>query len=297
MSLFTGEYFRIYPGRDRDFQNWSMIAQLIGAFICTILTAWVCDYYDLTLGHYMTKAWICIATTIISIPCCVAIFFVQENFWLSMSGVFVEYLLSTCWGQPAIGILSSVVDADIRGTAIGVFFFLISIFSIIAPHGFVAIQNHYGLDPIEEPDEFGWLCVLCTCVPVILAVPCFYMAGVRYSWHRFNEAILCIDRFGDEAALEWEEVTKKRFYQRTGDPAERSVLSASVDWKLLRRERKMKRQQLQYVRDALAQGLLDAMRNAGAKDADPEEPLVRARTYVGVLGEPADAGDASGKIF
>ena len=145
MSLFTGEYFRIYPGRDRDFQNWSMIAQLIGAFICTILTAWVCDYYDLTLGHYMTKAWICIATTIISIPCCVAIFFVQENFWLSMSGVFVEYLLSTCWGQPAIGILSSVVDADIRGTAIGVFFFLISIFSIIAPHGFVAIQNHYGL--------------------------------------------------------------------------------------------------------------------------------------------------------
>lgn len=132
------------------------------------------------------------------------------------------------------------------------FFFLISIFSIIAPHGFVALQNHYGLDPIEEPTEFGWLCVFCTCIPVVLAVPCFYMAGVRYSWHRFNEAILMIDRFGEEAALEWDEVTKKRFYQRTGDPAEKSVLSASVDWKLLRQQRKMKRQQLKYVKDALA---------------------------------------------
>lgn len=98
MSLFTGEYFRIYPGRDRDFQNYSMLAQLIGAFICTILTAWICDYYDLMLGHYMTKAWICIGTTLISIPCCLLIYLVQQNFFLSMSGVFIEYLLSTCWG-------------------------------------------------------------------------------------------------------------------------------------------------------------------------------------------------------
>ena len=96
------------------------------------------------------------------------------------------------------------------------------------------------------------MCGFCTCIPVVLAVPCFYMAGVRYSWHRFNEAILMIDRFGEEAALEWDEVTKKRFYQRTGDPAEKSVLSASVDWKLLRQQRKMKRQQLKYVKDALA---------------------------------------------
>jgi hypothetical protein len=137
MSLFTGEYFRIYPGYEREFQNYSMLAQLLGAFICTIFTAWICDRYDYEV--YMTKAWICIGTTLISIPCCLLIYLVQSNFYVSMSGVFIEYLLSTCWGQPAIGILSSVVDPDIRGSAIGVFFFLISVFSIIAPHGFVAL--------------------------------------------------------------------------------------------------------------------------------------------------------------
>ena len=233
MSLFTGEYFRVYPGMDPEYQKWSTIASLIGSFVCTLGTAYICDRYDYEV--YMTKAWICIGTTLISIPCCMLIYLVQSNFWVSMTGLFIEYLLSTGWGQPAIGILSAVVDPDIRGTAIGVFFFLISIFGIAAPYGFIAIQNHYGLDPIEEPGEFGWLCTLCTCIPCLLAIPCFYMAGVRYSWHRFNEAILMIDRFGEEAQLEWDEVTRKRFYQKTGDPKERSVLSASVDWELLRK--------------------------------------------------------------
>ena len=75
MSLFTGEYFRIYPGYEREFQNYSMLAQLLGAFICTIFTAWICDRYDYEV--YMTKAWICIGTTLISIPCCLLIYLVQ----------------------------------------------------------------------------------------------------------------------------------------------------------------------------------------------------------------------------
>lgn len=265
LSLFTGDYFKIYAGREADFNYWSMVATLVGSFVCTIATAVICDTYDYDI--YMTKAYICIATTFVSILCCGFMYLVQSYFWVSMSALFVEYLLSTGWGQPAIGILSAVVDPDIRGTAVGVFFFLISIFGIIAPYGFIAIQNHYGLDPYEEPGEFGWLCALSTGIPCLLAIPAFYMAGVRYSWHRFNEAILMIDRFGSEAAAEWDEVTRKRFFQRTGDPEEKSNLSASVDWKLLRDQRKMKRKQAKYVMDVLQQDLVNRFKEINDRRA------------------------------
>lgn len=56
-----------------------------------------------------------------------------------MTGLFIEYLLSTGWGQPAIGILSTVCDSAIRGTAISVFFFLITIFGVIAPYFYIAL--------------------------------------------------------------------------------------------------------------------------------------------------------------
>lgn len=208
ISIFTNDFFqKTYPEYDLLYQRWSTISTLAGAFFCTIATAVICDFYDYEI--YMTKAYICIGCSLISIPCTFLIFMVQDNFAISMFGLFVEYLLSTGWGQPAIGILSAVVDQSIRGTAIGVFFFLISVFGILAPQSLYAIQNHYGLDPKEEPIEFGWLCTLSSVIPCLLSVPCFYMAGVRYSWYRFNEAIFIMDRFDEEAQLEWDEVTRK----------------------------------------------------------------------------------------
>ena len=53
MSLFTNEFFRVYPGREQDYQFWSTIAGLVGAFVCTLGTAIISDSYDNI--NYMTK--------------------------------------------------------------------------------------------------------------------------------------------------------------------------------------------------------------------------------------------------
>ena len=152
MGLFTQQYFLIY-NRMYEFDMLSSISGLIGSFICTMGTAIICDRYD--NYNYMTKAYICIFTTMISIPCCMMIYLCNNYFWISMTGLFIEYLLSTGWGQPAIGILSTVCDPSVRGTAVSVFFFLITIFGVVAPLIYQAIFNTYGLNPYEEPKEFG----------------------------------------------------------------------------------------------------------------------------------------------
>mmetsp|Transcript_11201 Transcript_11201/g.18841 ORF Transcript_11201/g.18841 Transcript_11201/m.18841 type:complete len:264 (+) Transcript_11201:1104-1895(+) len=209
MSLFTNDFFKIYPSYESSYVLWSQIAGLVGTFICTLGTAVISDTYDNI--NYMTKAYICIVTTIISIPCCCLAYLCTTNFYVSMSGLFIEFMLSSGWGQPAIGILSTVCDSAIRGTAISVFFFLISIFGVVAPYGYLAIQNHYGLDPEEEPEEFGQLIAICTVLPCILALPCFYIAGVKYSWHKYYEAMFTLDVWGEMQQFYEDEISKKRF--------------------------------------------------------------------------------------
>lgn len=210
MGQFTQQYFLVYPGRDELFNYASTIAALVGSFVCTMGTGIICDRYD--NYNYMTKAYICVGTTLVSIPCCCMIYLCTTNFWVSMFGYFIENLLSSGWGQPAIGILATVVDASIRGTAVSVFFFFITIFGVLAPHGYEAIRRHYDLDPIEEPVEFGIFICLCTVIPCIFAIPCFYIAGLKYSWFKFHQAMFELDIWGEFEQLQEDEISKKRWY-------------------------------------------------------------------------------------
>lgn len=81
---------------------------------------------------------------------------------------------------------------------------------------------------------------MCTIIPCLLAIPCFYIAGVKYSWHKYYEAMFTLDVWGDLERFYEEEVSKKRFYQLQGDPQDKTNFSVSVDWKALRQKRKMK---------------------------------------------------------
>jgi len=172
-------------------------------------TAVICDMYD--NYNYMTKAYICIYTTLISIPSCCMIYLCTSNFWISMTGYFIENLLSSGWGQPAIGILSTVCDPSIRGTAVSIFFFLITIFGVIVPKAFTVIQNYYGLEPEHEPVEFGIFIALCTIIPCVLAIPCFYIAGVKYSWYKYHEAMFMLDVWNEMEQWYQDDISKKRF--------------------------------------------------------------------------------------
>lgn len=191
MSLFTGQFYNLFPEHVNDFFWVNNVAGLVGAFVCTLGTAIICDMYD--NYDYMTKAKICIYTTLASIPCCAAMYLSTESFWMSATGLFFETMLASAWSQPAIGILASVCKANIRGTAVSVFFFLLSVFGIIAPMGYLAVNDYFGLDPMNEPNEFGIFCTACTCIPSLLAIPAFYVSGVHYSWKKYVEAMFHTD--------------------------------------------------------------------------------------------------------
>lgn len=291
MGQFTQAFFLVYPGKDDLFNLMSTVAGLVGSFICTMGTGIICDRYD--NYNYMTKAYICVGTTLVSIPCCCMIYLCTTNFWISISGLFIEYLLSTGWGQPAIGILATVVDPGVRGTAVSVFFFFITIFGVIAPQGYSAIQTYYGLDPIEEPVEFGIFICLCTVIPCILAVPCFYIAGVKYSWFKYHEAMFMLDVWNEMEQWYQEDISKKRWYQAQlnggPDPADAANLSVSVDWRVLREQRKIKVKNLKKQNLDLKDVKPTLKKRAGLVGAHGQ--MVKKRTIVANFQEDETPSD------
>lgn len=94
----------------------------------------------------------------------------------------------------------------------------------------------YGLDPHEEPVEFGIMISIFTIVPCILAIPCFYIAGVKYSWYKYHEAMFMLDVWGEMEQWYQDDISKKRLHQAqmNGEPYDHQNLSVSVDWKVLR---------------------------------------------------------------
>jgi hypothetical protein len=124
-----------------------------------------------------------------------------------------------------------------------------------------------------------------------LAIPCFYIAGVKYSWHKYNEAMFQLDVWGEMEQYYEDEISKKRFNQMIGDPAEKANLSVSVDWKVLRNQRKLK---MRDLRDAVKKEEKEGKDDRASLIQDHENVngLLKKSTVVGVL-----PGDITKKDF
>lgn len=144
--------------------------------------------------------------------------------------------------------LAQVTNPNVRGTAVSLFFFFLTLFSIIMPAFYVGIRDYYGIEPVHEPHEFGLFITACTCIPSLLSIPAFYVSGVKYSWIRFKEMMFQDAIWQNMQEAQEEQISKKRLfkaYEQGGanldDPTN---LSVSIDYKLLRKERKLKHSEL-----------------------------------------------------
>ena len=147
--------------------------------------------------------------------------------------------------------------------------------------------NTYGLNPFEEPREFGIMVALCTIIPCILAIPCFYIAGVKYSWYKYHEAMFMLDVWGEMEQWYQDDISKKRLYQMqmNGDPAEAQNLSVSVDWKLLKQQRKMKIKEFKNQAIDLNEVKPVLKKRTGIMDKHEGPGLQKKKTIVANLAE------------
>jgi MFS family permease len=80
----------------------------------------------------MTKSYICIFGTFMGIPTIMLCCLVQNNFWIAMLGLGLEYLFAECWIGPAITMVVNTISPDNKGFAVSAFLFFATVAGTIS---------------------------------------------------------------------------------------------------------------------------------------------------------------------
>jgi hypothetical protein len=72
-------------------------------FISSFCGALASDYFE--KKNYMSKSYICILGSLLGCPTIAMCCLTTNSFYLSIAGLFLEYLFAECWSAPAIGMI------------------------------------------------------------------------------------------------------------------------------------------------------------------------------------------------
>lgn len=152
MQFFVSNYFKVYPNDNEVFAVVNSMATFVGGLGTNILSAVIIERY----GEYaMTKVYLLIFKCFCDVPCSVMIFLQQDFFWLSMSGLFLQYLLAKGGSQVCIQMLQTVVDPSIKGVAVAMFMLITTIISSFSSMSLGMLSTNLGLSPQKYPKEYG----------------------------------------------------------------------------------------------------------------------------------------------
>lgn len=114
-----------------------------------------------------------------ALPICTLAFVVHSPFSVSITALFLEYLLCEGWMPPAMSMLQTCMDTRFKGVSIGIFLFATTISGTVAV-SFTAQMIKY-FDAKDDPEKIGKIIGFSTTVPCFFAAICFYKAGVHYA--------------------------------------------------------------------------------------------------------------------
>jgi nitrate/nitrite transporter NarK len=83
-----------------EFASANALALSALGFISSIMGGIISDRYS--GKNPMALAWVCIIGNLLSIPFCLGMFLLTNNFWLSIGCLSMNYLLANAWLAPAI---------------------------------------------------------------------------------------------------------------------------------------------------------------------------------------------------
>jgi len=186
ISYFAVKYFAIYKKQDL-YSIMNAVSVLFGGFSSNLIAGYISDKYEPV--NYKTKGYVAMVMSILGVPVCAACFLVHNNFWFSMTFLFLEYLLCEGWMSPSVSMIQQVVDVRYKGVAIGVFLFATTLAGTLAATVIGEVVTATKDDPNDpdDPATIGVIMAISTGVPCIFATIFFYIAAQRYEEIRIEQ--------------------------------------------------------------------------------------------------------------
>jgi hypothetical protein len=127
IGFFMPSYFGgIYPDDKKAYSILNSVVVSACGFTSSITGGLVCDYFE-KKGYYMTKAYVCIFAGAMGIPTIMGCTLLQNNFYISIMFLGLEYLVAECWVSPAITMVVNTISPENKGTAVSAYLFCCTI--------------------------------------------------------------------------------------------------------------------------------------------------------------------------
>ena len=129
LTYYSFTYFTLF-GSDELYGTLNALAVLIGGFTSSLIAGIISDKYEPV--NYRTKSYVIVFQSMMAIPVCCIAFLTASSFGLSITFLFLEYLLAEGWMPAAVSMLMTVIDNRFKGVAVGIFLFFTTIAGTVA---------------------------------------------------------------------------------------------------------------------------------------------------------------------
>jgi hypothetical protein len=127
IGFYMPAYFNgVYADDKTKYSILNSVVVSICGLTSSLTGGYVCDYFE-KKGYYMTKAWVCIFAGAAGIPAMMGCTLLQNNFYVSISFLALEYLVAECWVSPAITMVLNTISPDNKGFAVSAYLFCCTI--------------------------------------------------------------------------------------------------------------------------------------------------------------------------
>ena len=135
-------YTSINDSYTDEYSFYSAIAILTGSFTSNFFSIFLISL--LGESNPMTIPYVCISRHFIVIVALYMMFWVQDNFYVSLAGFFVQQILAKVWFAPALLMIKNVVPPEVASLTIGLSLLVVcmdSMFSIMIFSSIVSAWN------------------------------------------------------------------------------------------------------------------------------------------------------------
>lgn len=185
IGFFMPKYFNsVYTADKSKYAIANSFVVSVCGLVSSLSGGILSDKYE-KKGIYMSKAYICMIGTFGGIPTIMMCTLLQNNFWISILGLGLEYLLAECWIGPAITILINTISPENKGFAVSAFLFMATVSGTISTTLLGYLQEKF--DAANNPKLYGY--ILCAFVVFAYAgsLPFFLLAGRNYTAIKLKE--------------------------------------------------------------------------------------------------------------
>jgi MFS family permease len=106
----------------------------------------------------------------------IALCVLSTNFYLSMFGLFLEYLTAECWFGPIISVIQNALPSRVRGTGIACFTFTTTFFGSLASYLIGVWVDDVTSDLDEHTGRLRYIILFCVATCYFTASVLFYFA-------------------------------------------------------------------------------------------------------------------------